>query len=343
MKIRSGRFLSASSLFPSPTPVRIFRARIVLVTICALGFSGAIASTLLDAVEAYFKAGTSAQASIICSAGAPASASELTAALESALRKYEELEYAYPSNRRPASFEAASRCLWVLSERATPRGMVYGAFFAIEVNERLERFKKAAQLGDPDAMWRYAGELSQTPPSEGLPQHFEFWRKSAAIAGHPEAQNSLAGSLVRQARDLEARASTSATTDPRVASLHREALGWYESFAWNSNTSGSSCSGVVAPRTFFRDVAKCSSPFSRGTAMAIAAKYYFDGKYGIAQDFERAASHFKNAIALDVYLYGLLYAEILENGLAGVPDQKAAETMREKTDAYYKKLLKPIY
>ena len=201
MKIRGGRLLPASSLFPLPTPVRIFRARIVLVTICALGFSGANASTLLDAVEAYFKAGTSAQASIICSARAPASDSEVTAALEFALRKYEELEYTYPSNRRPASFETASRCLWIVSERATPRGMVYGAFFAIEVNERLERFKKAAELGDPDAMWRVAVELSQAPPHKGLPRHFEFWRKSAAIAGHPKAQHSLATDFAIRARE----------------------------------------------------------------------------------------------------------------------------------------------
>jgi len=177
-------------------------------------------------------------------------------------------------------------------------------------------------------MWRYATESHQGAAN------YEHWALRAAQAGHPLAQMRQAFAAVEKAIKLEeSKNGNSLEAD----AYRRDALRWYEMYATNSNSVGASCSDYAIAQNYFEGVELCSLGELRGAAKAHIAKLYFDGKYGITQDYGRSAMWFRAAIADGVYLYGVTYTEMLEKGLGVDRDERAAETIRSRTAEYIKK------
>ena len=314
--------------------MKIWSTRVASATlfVAVATFSSASRATdLFDAVESFFYGGPSGRPEVICTADVSTEAKDITEAIERALRLYEVLQYSNPSRRPqiPEGFEKAARCLWEVSARATPRGMVYGAFFAPSPIDRLARVRRAAELGDVDAMWRMAREPAYVGPRVERVEEYRKWRDLAAKAGHPSAQLALASALRGEARDLE---RTSPDAKEKIISLHQSALRWSETYVLNSNPHSVSCSQDALPKAYFSEVQRCFA--SKAYEKAIIAQYYYEGRFGVPRDYDRAATFVTSAIADGVYAEGEMYAHMLENGL-GVPrDPAAASEVRRKTEEW---------
>jgi TPR repeat protein len=312
------------------------RDSIAILLLAAITFFSSVirAADLHAGVEAYFYAPpATANADAICDATLPTKPEDITYALARAMRLYEALEYVHPSGYERRDLNRAMQCLWKVSDRADPRGMVYGAMFAERPEDRNIRMKQAAERGDPEAMWRYA----TATPVPGQLQIYREWTQKAAIAGHQLAQFRIAATRVDEANQLQQRDPQAIT---QVADLRQEALRWYEAFALNTNPHGVSCDESVYPKAYFRGLERCSGGFLRGNVKALIAKHYFDGGYGVTQDYGRAAMWFRAAVGDGVYTNGELFAQMLEKGL-GVPrDSKLAQEIREKTEQFKRRLVR---